>query len=114
MTAAGTWFHDNPLYVGVHVISVERRIACGLPIEDRSTRQTGRSFGVKAGRPIEIRPRVLPRCRPVSQYDLSGRFLNRYDDVTDVCDQTGFPEDDLLAACRARLGRLGGYIWKFA
>lgn len=112
MTSAQEWYRENPLYIGVYVISAERRLACGLPIEEKAG--GGPRGRAKELSPIDREPRRPDRARPIEQLDIEGRYLCGYDDAADAQSWTGFPADEVLSACKAPGGRLGGYTWRFA
>ena len=52
--------------------------------------------------------------RPISQYRLTGDYINTYNNKREASNQSGVPTSAIWAAINGRVKSGGGFIWKYA
>lgn len=57
--------------------------------------------------------RNLAQCKRVSQYDLNGAIIKRYESVKDAARAVGALESNISNACSGRLQTCKGFRWKY-
>ena len=50
---------------------------------------------------------------PVYQYLTNGKFIRKYDSVTEASKICGIPTTNISKACTGKLKHTGGYIWRY-
>ena len=52
-------------------------------------------------------------CKTVTQYDLNGKFIEKYQSATEASNITGVSVSNILAVCKFQQRTAGGWQWRF-
>ena len=64
--------------------------------------------------PIAFYGKEHPMAHAVLQYDLNGKYINRYDTAKEAEEKTGTLRSTICTCLKGRKKTAGGYIWKYA
>lgn len=72
------------------------------------------NYGTRTER-AKIKQKNHPkRSKPVFQYDLQRKLINKFPSIKEARRQTGFAEAHIIACCKGKQPTSYGYVWKYA
>lgn len=57
--------------------------------------------------------KVIPKIRPVYQFDLQGNYITYYKCIKDACTATQLKPRDISNVCTGHQSQAGGYYWNY-